>query len=241
MLYSYTIILPVIDENKSLEDTIKILLRDNQNEIKKILFVVNKNNTVKKSLSICKKYYNLDKKKYSILYQKRPFLGGAMIDAFYSNINTSHIVMMSSDLETDPNLVKKMIRISRLNNKKIVTASRWQGDEKFKGYGTIKIFLNFIFQSFFSSLFRTKCNDLTYGFRIFPTSLVKKIKWERYDHSLLFETIIKPLRLNVKVIQINSGWKKRIEGKSHNNLFNYFWYTYIGLKTKFMNKDLIIQ
>ena len=47
-----------------------------------------------------------------------------MQDAF-KNVNTSHCLMMSSDLETNPYSVKKMIKYSKKNPDKIITASRW--------------------------------------------------------------------------------------------------------------------
>ena len=50
------------------------------------------------------------------------------------------------------------------------------------------------------------------------------------NHSFLFETIIKPIKIGTKVIEVESSWKKRIEGKTNNIFSNYFWYIYIGLK-----------
>ena len=76
---------------------------------------------------------------------------------------------------------------------------------------------------------------MTFGFRIFPTYIVKKIKWEMFNHSFLFETIIKPIKLGVKVIEIESSWKKRKEGKTNNVFANYFWYIYIGLRVLIKN------
>ena len=62
-----------------------------------------------------------------------------------------------------------------------------------------------------SFLFKVNCSDLTFGFRIFPTKIIQSINWEMLNHSFLFETIIKPIKLGTKVIEINSHWKKRIE------------------------------
>ena len=241
MLNKFTIILPVIDEEKSLKKTIKIILSQNKKNIDRIKFVLNRKKTTLSAVKLCENITNNNKKIFEIIYQKKPNLGGAMIDAFNSKIKSSHTVMMSSDLETDPLLLKKMIKQSMLFPNSIITASRWTDKSIIHDYGILKKNLNFIFQKFFSILYRTNCNDLTYGYRIFPTKLIKKISWKMHNHSFLFETLIKPLKLNINVIQITSGWKKRIEGKSHNNIFNYFWYFYVGIKVMFMKRKDILK
>ena len=91
-----TVILPVIDEKISLIKTIKILLKENKKYISKIYFILHKKKTKVNSKYLCKKYVNQNKKLFSIIYQKRPYLGGAMQDAF-QKIKTSHCLMMSSD------------------------------------------------------------------------------------------------------------------------------------------------
>ena len=146
--------------------------------------------------------------------------------------------MMSSDLETNPYSVKKMIKYSKKNPDKIITASRWLKKNQFKDYGILKVLANYIFQNTFSFLYGVKCTDMTFGFRIFPTYIVKKIKWEMFNHSFLFETIIKPIKLGIKVIEIESSWKKRKEGKTNNVFANYFWYIYIGLKVLIKNNQV---
>lgn len=229
-----TVILPIIDETFSINKTVSVLLKNNNSEIKKIVFILHKKKTKNSSKIICKRFVSKDKKKFKILYQKKKFLGGAMQDAF-KNVNTSHCLMMSSDLETNPYSVKKMIKYSKKNPDKIITASRWLKKNQFKDYGILKVLANYIFQNTFSFLYGVKCTDMTFGFRIFPTYIVKKIKWEMFNHSFLFETIIKPIKLGIKVIEIESSWKKRKEGKTNNVFANYFWYIYIGLKVLIKN------
>ena len=83
--------------------------------------------------------------------------------------------------------------------------------------------------------------DLTYGFRIFKTEILKKIDWEELKHPFLFETIIKPLRLGYKVKEIPSRWKSRKEGESQNTFLNNFVYFRIGLKTRFTDKAKLLK
>ena len=230
-----TVILTVIDERISLIKTVDILMKENKKDITKICFILHKKKTKINSKYLCRKYTNQNKKLFSIIYQKKPYLGGAMQDAF-AQIKTSHCLMMSSDLETNPHSVKKMIKILKQNPKKIITASRWLDNRQFSGYGWAKVISNYLFQKIFSLLYGVNCTDLTFGFRIFPTELIKVIKWEMLNHSFLFETIIKPIKLGTKIIEVKSDWTKRIEGYTNNVFTNYFWYIYIGIKVLFQKK-----
>jgi hypothetical protein len=223
-----SILLPVIDENKSLQKTLQVILKDNSNDIKKIIIILDKKKSLEKSINLTKKLSKKNKK-IVFLFQKKPKLGGALIDAI-NLIKTSHSVIMSSDLETDPSTVKEMIKYSKKNPEYIIQASRWDGNKNnFNDYGLIKMIFNYFFQRIFSLIYKVDCNDLTFGFRLLPSIYLKKEKWEMYDHSFLLESILKPIMRGAKIITINSKWKKRIEGKSYNQFSNYFRYVYIGI------------
>ena len=115
----------------------------------------------------------------------------------------------------------------------IITATRWKKNNLFEEYGFIKKYFNYFFQIFFSFLYQTNLSELTFGFRIFPINIIKNINWEMYDHSFLLETILKPIKMKVKIIEVTSNWKKRSEGVSNNELINYLKYFYIAFKTLF--------
>jgi len=70
---------------------------------------------------------------------------------------------------------------------------------------------------------------------LFPAKIVKNILWEETRHPFLFETLIKPLRMGVDVIEIPATWMGRLEGESQNNFFRNFMYVGIGLKTRLTN------
>jgi hypothetical protein len=80
----------------------------------------------------------------------------AMREAF-DRVSGSHVIMMSTDLETDPSLVARFIEIEKQRPDGIVTASRWIKGGRFAGYNTLKYVLNFIFQKLLSCLFFTSC------------------------------------------------------------------------------------
>jgi|TARA_B110000483_G_C18188216_1_gene539836 hypothetical protein len=223
-----TILLPVIDENKSLKKTLSIILRDKSNDIKKVIIILDKNKSLKTSIGMAK-LLSTKNNKISIYFQKKPKLGGAFIDSM-KLIKTSHSIIMSSDLETDPYTVKKMILLSKKYPRHIIQASRWNGNKNnFNDYGSIKLVFNYVFQKIFSILYKVNCNDLTFGYRLLPSIYLKKEKWVMNDHSFLLECVLKPIMRGAKIITISSNWKKRIEGKSYNQFSNYFRYLYIGI------------
>lgn len=228
---NYTILLPVINETNSLNKTIEII--NNQNKSNKInfLFICSKKLTTNEALNICKKYIKIDFKKYKLIFQNKNRLGGALIDSIH-HIKTSHAIMMASDLETNPATVYQLIKKSKKNVDKIICTSRWITPNSFEDYGILKKIMNKIFQNFFGVLFNTKLTDLTFGFRLYPTIILKKYKWEIHNFGFLFESIIKPIHFKDSAIELPTNWQKRKEGESNNSISYYLTYFYVGLRIK---------
>jgi len=109
----------------------------------------------------------------------------------------SHTLMMSADLETDPNIVPEFIEMAKKYPEDMTTASRWIVKDAFKGYSKIKLILNFFFQKIFAVFYGTKLTDITFGYRMGPTKLFQSIQWEELKHPFFLETALKPLRLGV--------------------------------------------
>jgi glycosyltransferase involved in cell wall biosynthesis len=232
------VILPVIDETTSLEKTVRILLAENPSEISLILIVVC-GKTTGPAMAVARRLAEEHPTLVQVRQQVRPFLGGAMRDAF-EWASGSHVLMMASDLETDPAKVKELIAKAE-EGYDIVTATRWHGQDGFKGYSPIKRVLNWIFQKSFGMLYGVSLSDLTYGFRIFKIEWVKKIEWEELRHPLLLETVLKPLRLGANVVEIPCVWQARIEGESHNTFMQNFLYFRIALKTRFRSRKQLLR
>jgi len=236
---SVTIMLPVINETVSLRQTVEIVLRDAKADIIELLVVVCKKTTPESMAVIAQ----LQKELGGLMvvhHQTLPFLGGAVREAF-DLARGSHVIMMATDLETDPNAVRQLIAEERKNPSGIVTASRWREGVGFEGYSKIKLLCNWVFQRFFSILYGTHLTDMTFAYRIFPTRLVQAIHWEELRHAFLFETIVKPLRLGVPVTEICSGWRARIEGESQNTFMQNFIYFRTGIKTRFASRRAILK
>jgi hypothetical protein len=214
-------------------------LRDARERIAVILIVVCKRTTPEAMATVDR----LSKSLGSLVRvhcQTLPFLGGAMREGF-DLARGSHVIMMASDLETDPNEVKNLIAVAESRPSAIVTASRWRGGMRFDGYSKSKLVCNWIFQNLFAVLYGVRLSDMTFAYRIFPTRLVQSIRWEELRHAFLFETLVKPLRLGVEVIEIPSGWRARTEGRSWNSFFQNFVYFRTGIRTRFFSRQSILK
>lgn len=238
-LTSVSVFLPVMDETDSLTKTVEIILADCGDVVREFLVVVCKRTTLasREAAATLRARYP---EKVKVIEQQRPFLGGATQDAM-DFARGSHFLMMASDLETPPDRVKEFIAQGRQHPGFIITGSRWIKGGGFEGYSKLKYFLNFLFQKSFSLMYWTRLSDMTYGFRLIPTKLVQSIRWEELRHPFLFETLVKPLKLGVPVIEIPVTWKARETGASNNPFMRNFVYFRIGFKTLFYSRAQILK
>src|SRR5579863_8240275 len=228
---SATIVLPVVNETYSLVETVESILKTSKPDVRELLVVVCEK-TTPESLATIEGLRARFGDLVVVHRQKLKFLGGAMREAF-DLARGSHTVMMASDLETDPVLVPRLIAGARAHPDAIVTVTRWHSQGGFENYSRVKLVANWLFQKLFSLLYWTTLTDMTYAYRVFPTKLLQAIEWEELRHPLLFETVVKPLRLGVEVIEIPGMWRARTEGESQNTFARNFEYFRIGLRVRF--------
>jgi glycosyltransferase involved in cell wall biosynthesis len=236
---SATIILPVVNETYSLVQTVESILETSKPDVREFLIVVCDKTTPESMATIESLRARLGDL-VVVHRQKLKFLGGAMREAFDLARGT-HTIMMASDLETDPALVPRLIAEARAHPAEIVTVTRWHTEGGFENYSQLKLIANWVFQKLFSLLYWTELTDMTYAYRIFPTKLLQAIKWEELRHPLLFETVVKPLRLGVKVTEIPGFWRARTEGESQNTFARNFEYFRIGLRVRFTSTQRLLR
>jgi hypothetical protein len=234
-----TVLLPVIDETNSLKQTVDIIRSTCDPDIRDYIALLCSKTTLQ-SRAICEKYCKEIGERFRIHDQKKPFIGGAIQEGF-ELATGSHVLMMATDLETDPRDVPRFIEEARKAPEAVITASRWIGGVKFEGYNPVKFLANHIFQKLFSLLYRAQLTDFTFAYSLFPVSVVRAIRWEEYRHPFFLETKVKPLRLGIPVIEIPSGWKARTEGASRNTFFRNFQYFGIGLRVLFYSREKLLR
>ena len=168
-----------------------------------------------------------------VIFQTLPGLGGALRSAIECS-SGDYILMMASDLETDPTYVPNMLSTSCKYPEAIISTTRWaKKSEGFVEYGKAKLFLNWLFQKLLIILFDAKISDLTYGFRLYPREVIQAMEWQRTDFAFLLESILRPLKSEVHVIEVPVVWKKRNEGISNNSFTQMFRYLTVALEIRF--------
>lgn len=236
-----SILIPAMDETYSLAETVNVILETcSPQDIAEIIIIVadkTSPDTINTANNLIAKYN--DRAKIYIHAQKLPFAGGAVREGI-NLAKGSHLVMMSADLETDPHLIREFIEQSRMNPEKIITAARWKHGGGFKGYNKIKLLCNYIFEKAIAIFYFTSLSDLTYAYRLFPSKLMKNIRWEELKHPFFLETALKPLRLGVKFVEVPAKWQARTEGESVNSFFANFKYFRTAWHNRLLRPEQIL-
>ena len=167
-------------------------------------------------------------------------MGGAIREGF-EIAKGSHVVLMSSDLETDPNIIQEFIANAKKHPSRIITASRWRKGGGFEKYNKVKLICNLIFERTIGLFYFVNLTDITYAFRIFPTELMRSIEWTELKHPFFLETALKPIRLGVKFIEIPAHWAARTEGVSQNSFFANFKYFKTAWDNRFLKREQILK
>jgi glycosyltransferase involved in cell wall biosynthesis len=238
-LESVSVILPVIDEADALRRTAEIVRRQAGDALRELL-IVTCGRTTPEALAEAARIQREGGDSIVVHRQKLPYLGGALREAF-ELARGSHVLMMSSDLETDPGLVGALIARARSRPAEIVAASRWLEGGGFHGYSKAKLACNWLFQRFFSRLYGCGLTDMTYAYRLYPAGLMRSIRWEELRHPFLFESLVKPLRLGVRVSEIPAIWRARESGRSSNTFLGNFSYIRVGFAARFAAPRSILK
>ena len=199
--FSISIILPFLNEINSLKKTIAILEKIKFEKEYIIIFsneLTNKKN--KFELQKLKKSF----KNLRYFSQLKPFVGGA-IDLGIKKSKLEFIAIMASDLETNPNELIKMIRISLKNPNSIISADRWLSQKGFSNYGFIKYLANFFFQKLIKLIFKYEILDFTFAYRIYPRKILKNLSITEFRHGFALELLLKPIKMGCDIKTIPSN------------------------------------
>jgi len=235
-----TVIVTALNETWSLEKTIDVVIEENKPELKEIIIVISPKTTTPECKDTIQSIISTYGDIVRVYEQIKPHLGGAITECI-ENSNGKYTLIMAGDLETDPYLVKNLIANISQKNVDLVTTSRWLKGGDFKNYNKLKYCFNYIFQKIFSFLYGVSLTDMTFGYRIFRTDKVNQIDFKELKHPFFLESIIKPVRLGFKIIEIPAKWERRGEGESTITLKDFFGYFRVGFCVLFTAKKKLIK
>ena len=168
------IILPATDETYSLKETVERASRLLSSYELRFLIVTSPKFTTEGCRAMIRELQARYGTQVEAFDQVRPRLGGAIQDAF-DRVSGGYTVLMASDLETDPDALPDMLAALD-TGADIAATTRWKNGGGFAGYNLLKLVLNYLFQAFFRTLYRTPLTDLTYGYRAYRTELLRRIR-----------------------------------------------------------------
>jgi glycosyltransferase involved in cell wall biosynthesis len=218
-----TLVIPAKNEEKSLPfvlDEIKNI------KCKKLLIVTNIN---KKILKLKKIY------KFDLILQNKNGYGSAIIEGI-KKVKTKYLCIYNADGSFDPKTLNKMHNIIKIDEKKFVFASRYEGnggslDDTFLTYIGNKIF-TFIGNFFF----KLKLSDILFTYAMGLTKNFNKLNLQSKDFRLCVELPIKIKKQNFLIITTSSYERRRVAGVKNVNEFRDGFLILLYLLKEFLKK-----
>jgi len=235
-------VLPVLNETDSLRATADTIFRVGREHLHEVLVVLAERSR-EASLEVAEQLQREHPESVRIHRQRLPRLGGALREGFELAAGT-HVMLMASDLETDPEMIPRFIEKMQQGGCDVVAASRWIAGGGFHDhgsheYGPMKYLLNWTFQGIFRRLFGTRLTDLTYGYRLYRREVLRGIRWEELGYPFLLECLLKPLRLGASVDEVPCSWHGRTAGQSANSFWQMCQYAPVALRIRLIPRERI--
>jgi dolichol-phosphate mannosyltransferase len=212
--FKLSIIVAVYSETVSVMETIERLLKKDRGYIKEIILVVSPKSS-KDCFEICRQASLKFNQVKFIVQNHNPGLGLAFREGFDAAEGT-HVAIMSADLETQPEAIDRMVCKAVETGCDAVSASRWDKEGGFEGYGRFKMYINYLFQRLFMFLFKTPISDLTLGLKLYRTDLIRNIRLESTGPEVVLESVLKMIQWGAYIEEVPTRWIKRTEGRSKN-------------------------
>ncbi len=150
----------------------------------------------------------------------------------------SHFVIMSGDMEMNPDNIPDFIREAKKHPQRIICAAKWLKESTIEGYGKIHALCSRTMNRFVSILYGADVKDPFSIYQICPVSVYNKLNYDEKD--FLYEYTLKALRNGVEYSEVPTHYKKRSEGKSNFNIITLIKvgtkYCLTALKIRFTQK-----
>jgi dolichol-phosphate mannosyltransferase len=227
-MINVTCVIGVVDEEESLIETINLILKNDSPLVGYEIVLVLAPFAAEASRKIATERSQCDNRIH-LVEQKFPGIGGAYKQGF-QNASGEIIILMSSDLETDPKLIPIMVSTLADNPKiDIVAVSRWINSNSFEGHSPILRSLNYMFQKLLKFLYGSDLTDFTYAFRAYRSDSLKGIIWTERTHSFFLESLLRPMMQGASVLEIPGKWVARTQGERHIERSAYWHYIRLAI------------
>jgi len=204
-----TIIVPVFNEESTINEIIVKVLKL---KIKKQIIIVDDashDETVKKIINIKKKHKNI------LLIKHKKNLGkGSAIKNAQKFVKGKITIIQDADLEYEPRDYLKLIKPIKQNKTLVVYGSRFL-NKKFKQnkifISNFRVFANIVLTKISNIINNQKLTDAHTCYKVFDSKLFKSIKLEEKRFGFCPEVTTKIANLNVDIIELPIWYN----GRSH--------------------------
>jgi len=233
------VILPVYNEEKTIDKVIKNVLNKKVENFKLNLVIV-ESNSKDNTRRIVKKYINNPKVK--IIFQSHAKGKGNAVREGIKNSKSEFILIQDGDLEYDINDYDALLRSVVNSSYGFVLGSRHGGSRwKVREFtnepflGLIANTAHWILTFLINQLYRTKLTDPFTMYKVFKRSNIEKLHFEcdRFDFD--YELLLKQIRAGYYPEEINVNYKARsfAEGKKVDIIIEPFRWIYVIFKYRF--------
>ena len=220
-----SVVVPAYNEKDSLIYNVRQALKNE--EVFEVIIIVAAG-ADQETLRICQELSAAEKKVVYYIQKQNPGLGYALREAF-ELVRGTHVQILYADCESDPEAIPAFIHKARETGADMVVGSRWMPGGKVYNYPPVRYFFNRAYQQFFRILFHTHVHDLTFGYNLIKTSVLRNVLWQSKKHEIATEMVLKALKLGCHLEEIPVTWKRRNEGKSKLVLIRYLYYPFMAL------------
>lgn len=223
-----SIVLPAFAEEQTITDLVErmhVLLKD---DLEEVLIVLSPKSPAK-TVEICQAASRAHPATVKVSVQKQtPGVGFAYREGI-ALARGALAVLIDSDGEMDVEDIPAMLAKQRSTGADLVVGSRWAKGGGAEGYERLKYVLNRGYQFIFRSLYWTRIHDLTFGYKLGKTEILKSLPLMSQFQEIGCEVTLRTLRAGFKVEEIPTTWRKRKEGVSTNPLGRNMRYAYLAL------------
>jgi dolichol-phosphate mannosyltransferase len=232
--YRISVVMPVFSETRTARETVNWLRVHLDPWLLEVIIVISPRSSPE-SWDICRELARADSRVQVFEQRENPGVGRAYREG-YERVRGNVVLSIDSDGEMEVDTVPRMIKEMARGNFGLVVGSRWLPGGGFVGYSPTKLWLNWGYQRLFRILFRTPLHDLTYGFKLMRTEVVRSLSLRAIYQEIGCETTLKPIRLGIPASEVPTTWRVRPEGQSTNNFLRNF--RYVGLASSILARGV---
>lgn len=200
-----SVIIPVFNEEKTIEEILKRLLKAKVSQEIIIVNDASRDNTITILKNIKQNPQNFPYVK--IIHHQQNQGKGAAIKTGLQSVSSDYVLIQDADLEYDPLDISKLLKPIRENKAQVVYGSRFTGEHRnlFFWHLLANKFLTFLT----NIMFDTTLSDMETGYKIIPTKLLKEInlKSRRFDFEP--EVTAKILKRGIRIYEVPISYAGR--------------------------------